>query len=152
MKINVTVNGREYQRDIDDKILLQDFLSNEIGLKSVSRDCEGGYCGACTVNFNGWPVNSCLVFAMEADGGAVVTIEGMANNKQAIALKDAFQRNSASVCEKCMPGFIISLVSFLSGHSYFDENEVKNALKGNICDKADYDLVIKSVMEFAKKI
>ncbi len=152
MKINVTINGQEYQRDIDDKILLQDFLFNEMGLKSVAKNCEEGCCGACTVNFNGWPVNSCLVFAMEADGGSVVTIEGMANNIQAITLKDAFKRNNASVCEKCMPGFIISLLSFLSGHSYFDEKEVYHALKGNMCDKADYKLVVKSVMEFAKKL
>ncbi|MBF0547710.1 MAG: (2Fe-2S)-binding protein [Candidatus Riflebacteria bacterium] len=147
MRINVNVNGRDYIREISENRLLLAFLREDLGLTGTKEGCGAGECGACTVILNGKTVNSCLVLAAEADGGAVETIEGEAQNGKLTELQKAFHKNHASQCGFCTPGMIMSLKAFLKDNPNPNEHQIKEAMEGNFCRCTGYRQIIEAVQD-----
>lgn len=143
--IRVRVNGVDYHREVESRRLLADFLRKDLGLTGSHIGCEHGVCGACTVLFNGRPSQSCLLFAVQADGGEVVTIEGLAKDGTLHPLQEAFSKAHGLQCGFCTPGMLISALSLLDESSDPTEEEIRSAISGNICRCTGYVNIVKAV-------
>lgn len=143
--IEVTVNGRLVQRRIPTTMRLLDFLREELHLTGAKLVCGEGECGACTVFLNGKTVNSCLIFAVEAHGGEIVTIEGLGNRQRFTPLQRAFIEAHAVQCGYCIPGMILSAEYLLQRKPLPDRSEIREALAGNICRCTGYQKIIDAV-------
>lgn len=131
------------------RLLLSDFLREELGLTGTHVGCEHGVCGACTVLLNGEPVRSCLMLAVQADGAEVETVEGLARGGQLHPLQQAFQRHHAVQCGFCTPGFLV-MASWLVRHNPKPtEAEIREALSGNLCRCTGYQNIVQAVMSAA---
>src|SRR2546425_1005381 len=128
----VTVNGIQYERDVEPRLLLSDFLRQDLGLTGTHVGCEHGVCGACTVLLDGEPVRSCLMLAVQADGAALTTVEGLAPGgpDELHPLQTAFREAHALQCGFCTPGILMTLVAFLRDHAAPGEAEIRDALGG----------------------
>lgn len=145
-RIMVTVNGIPYERDVDVRLLLTDFLRHELGLVGTHVGCEQGVCGSCTVLLNGVAVRSCLTLAVQADGQSLTTIEGIAPAPGKLhPLQQAFQNEHALQCGFCTPGFVISAYSLLQDNPNPSRDEIREALAGNICRCTGYRNIINAV-------
>src|SRR3972149_5962535 len=147
--IAVTVNDQEYQREVEPRLLLSDFLRHELGLTGTHVGCEHGVCGACTVLVDGEAVRSCLMFAVQADGRAVETVEGLATNGELHPLQAAFRDAHALPCGVCTPGILMTLVPFLREHPAPDEHTIREALCGNLCRCTGYANIVAAVKRAA---
>jgi len=145
MKIKVKVNGKWTQRNVDENRLLLQFLREDLGLTGTKEGCGQGECGACTIIFNGMPVNSCLVFAVEADGADIRTIEGEAKNGAYSKIQQAFNDHHAVQCGFCTPGMIMSVRALLAKHPKPSDAVIKEALDGNFCRCTGYQQIIEAV-------
>ena len=145
--VDLTVNGVAARRTIEPRLLLSDFLRNELGLTGTHVGCEHGVCGACTVLLDGEAVRSCLVFAVQADGRAVTTVEGLtAGAGDALhPLQAAFREAHGLQCGFCTPGILMTLVPFLRDHPHPDEREIREALSGNLCRCTGYQNIVAAV-------
>jgi len=143
--LHLTVNGGEVFAEIDPNKTLLWFLREYLGLTGAKEGCGAGECGACTVILNGRAVNSCLVMALEADGGDVRTIEGEAVNGKLSALQESFIENNGFQCGFCTPGMIMSARALLDRNPDPTDDEIKEALQGNLCRCTGYEAIIKSV-------
>ncbi len=148
--IRVTVNGATYERAVDTRALLADFLRHDLGLHGTHVGCEHGVCGACTVQLDGAPVRSCLMLAVQADGHAITTIEGLAAPGALHPLQAAFQATHALQCGFCTPGILMTLDAFLLEHPAPDEAEIRESLAGNICRCTGYQSIVAAVVEAAR--
>ncbi|SFJ30012.1 (2Fe-2S)-binding protein [Thermoflavimicrobium dichotomicum] len=151
-KISVTVNGVKYEREVNVRTLLSDFLRRELGLTGTHVGCEQGVCGACTILIDGQAIRSCLTLAVQADGRSVTTIEGIGSPEQLHPIQQAFWENHGLQCGFCTPGFVISAYAFLSENPNPTDEEIREALSGNLCRCTGYQGIIKSVKAVAEKM
>ncbi len=149
--IAVTVNGAQYERAIEPRMLLSDFLRHELGLTGTHVGCEHGVCGACTVLFDGQPVRSCLMFAVQADGHEIRTIEGLGTLEDLHPLQQAFQDAHALQCGFCTPGFLMTLVPFLESNPNPTEKEIREAISGTLCRCTGYQHIVDAVKLVVKR-
>ena len=147
--VTLTVNGIEYERTVEPRYLLVDFLRHELGLTGTHIGCEQGVCGACTVLLDGETARSCLHFAVQVSGAEITTIEGVAADAGLSPIQDAFHRNHALQCGYCTPGFVLTTVELLRENSTPDEAEIRLGLTNNICRCTGYVNIIKAVAEAA---
>jgi aerobic carbon-monoxide dehydrogenase small subunit len=152
VNINVTINGTEYQTLVEARTLLSDFLRHDLGLTGTHVGCEHGVCGICTILLDGDPVRSCLMFAAQADGHKITTVEGLGTVENMHPLQEAFQEAHGLQCGFCTPGFLMTLVPFLQKHPNPTEEEIRHAISGNLCRCTGYQKIVESVKLAAKKI
>ncbi|MFU7514755.1 (2Fe-2S)-binding protein [Clostridium sp. HCS.1] len=146
-KIHLNVNGEEVFVEVEPNKTLLWLLREELELTGTKEGCGAGECGACTVILNGKAVNSCLVMALEADGGYVQTIEGEAKNGNLSKLQEAFIKHNGLQCGFCTPGMIMSARALLNNNPKPNREEIKEAMQGNLCRCTGYEAIIKSVEE-----
>ena len=147
--ITVVVNGSRYERSIEARLLLSDFLRHDLGLTGTHVGCEHGVCGACTVLLDGEPVRSCLMFAVQADGHEVRTVEGLANGDALHPLQQAFHASHALQCGFCTPGILMTLVAFLRDNPNPEEKQIREAISGNLCRCTGYANIVEAVQRIA---
>jgi carbon-monoxide dehydrogenase small subunit len=145
-RIAVAVNGERFEREVEARTLLSDFLRHDCGLTGTHVGCEHGVCGACTVQLDGEPIRACLLFAVQADGRAVRTVEGMAEPDGTLhPLQRAFHECHGLQCGFCTPGFLMTLEPFLRDHPDAGEDEIREALAGNLCRCTGYEGIVEAV-------
>lgn len=150
--ITVSVNGAPQTRAVEPRLLLSDFLRHDLGLTGTHVGCEHGVCGACTVLMDGQSVRSCLVFAVQADGAEVTTVEGLAPSADGMhPLQEAFRDAHGLQCGFCTPGILMSMVPFLRDHPSPDEDEIREALSGNLCRCTGYENIVQAVKLAAER-
>ena len=149
-KIDITVNGKEYQRDLEARMLLVHFLRDELDLTGTNIGCETSLCGACTVLVDGQSVKSCTQLAVQADGCSITTIEGLERDGELHCLQQSFWDNHGLQCGYCTPGMILAAWDLLSKNKAPTEKEVRKALKGNICRCTGYQNIVKAVRKAAE--
>ena len=152
VEITVTVNGTEYRRSVEPRMLLSDFLRHELGLTGTHVGCEHGVCGSCTIVFDGEAVRSCLLFAAQADGHEIMTVEGLGTPDNLHPLQEAFREKHALQCGFCTPGFLMSLTPFLAEHPNPDREEIREAVSGNLCRCTGYENIVDAVELAAEKM
>ena len=145
--IKLTVNGIAYQGSVDVRTTLADFLRDELNLTGTHLGCEHGICGACTILFNGDAVRSCLLLAVQADGASLMTVEGLARGEELHPLQRAFQENHALQCGFCTPGFLMTAYAFLSDTPHPTEDQVRDAISGNICRCTGYAPIVQAILQ-----
>ena len=144
--IRLTVNERAYERPVEPRLLLSDFLRHDLGLTGTHVGCEHGVCGACTVLLDGVPVRSCLMLAVQAHEHAITTVEGLASGPEALhPLQQAFWEKHGLQCGFCTPGFLMTLLPFLQEHSDPSETEIREAISGNLCRCTGYQHIVQAV-------
>lgn len=148
----MTVNGVKYEREVNVRTLLTDFIRRELGLTGTHVGCEQGVCGACTILLDGDAVRSCLTLAVQANGRSVTTIEGLGSPEQLHPIQEAFREKHGLQCGFCTPGFIITVSAYLAENPDPSEHEIREALSGNICRCTGYQNIIESVIEAAQKM
>jgi aerobic-type carbon monoxide dehydrogenase small subunit (CoxS/CutS family) len=147
MKIQLTVNGGVYSRDVEENRTLLRFLREDLGFTGTKEGCGAGECGACTVFFNGKTVNACMVLAVEADGAVVDTIEGEVKDGQLSAVQQAFDHNHGLQCGFCTSGMVLSVKELLHRNPHPTEHEIRDGLEGNFCRCTGYQQIVESVLE-----
>ncbi len=133
-------------------MLLSDFLRHELGLTGTHVGCEHGVCGACSVLFDGQPIRSCLMFAVQANGHEILSIEGLGTIDKLHPIQESFMEAHALQCGFCTPGFILTLVPFLDKNPNPDEHEIRQAISGNICRCTGYQNIVDAVKLAAEKM
>ena len=149
--ITVTVNGRSYEKLVEVRKTLADFLRGDLNLTGTHLGCEHGVCGACTVLVNGEAIRSCLLLAVQADGANLMTVEGLARDGILHPVQKAFHENFAVQCGFCTPGFLMSAYAFLQENTEPNEEQVRDALSGNICRCTGYLSITQAVLDAAKQ-
>jgi aerobic-type carbon monoxide dehydrogenase small subunit (CoxS/CutS family) len=149
--VSIDINGDTHEADVEPRLLLSDFIRHEARLTGTHVGCEHGVCGACTVQLDGDPVRSCLMFAVQASGRAVRTVEGMTEGRdgELSSLQQAFHEHHALQCGFCTPGFLISLEPFLAQVDDPTEDQIREALSGNLCRCTGYQNIVKAVQSAA---
>lgn len=150
--VSLTCNGEYYEREVDARMLLSDFLRHEVDLTGTHVGCEHGVCGACTVLFDGLPVRSCLMFAVQADGHEILTVEGLGTPENLHPIQEAFWEAHGLQCGFCTPGFLMTLVPFLNENPDPSEDEIRTAISGNICRCTGYQHIVDAVQLAAEKM
>ena len=150
--VRLSVNGVEQQGLAEPRTLLVDFLRAELGLTGTHVGCEQGVCGACTVRLDGEIVRSCLMFAVQAEGVSVETVEGLARGGELHPIQQAFHEQHGLQCGFCTPGLLLATVALLESDPDPSEAEIREALSGNICRCTGYVGVVASVHEAARKL
>lgn len=143
--VSVTVNGEPYRRLVEARTTLVDFLREECDLTGTHVGCEHGVCGACTVLVDGVAIRSCLLFAVQADGADVTTVEGLTPSDGLSPIQEAFRRHHGLQCGFCTPGFIVTVHSFLASNPSPTRKEIRDALAGNLCRCTGYQGIIAAV-------
>lgn len=150
MPIRVTVNGEEHRRTVDVRMLLADFLREELELRGTHLGCEHGVCGACTVLIDGEPARSCLTLAVQTDGVEIRTVESLVEDGGLNRLQQAFTDNHGLQCGFCTPGFLMTITYLLENDvPVDDEAELRKLLSGNICRCTGYHGIVDAVQETA---
>ena len=145
-KVSIEINGETYERDIEPRLLLSDFIRHEAGLTGTHVGCEHGVCGACTVQIDGQPVRSCLTLAVQAEGRSLTTVESLADEDGTLhPLQQAFHETHGLQCGFCTPGFLMSLEPLLGEARDFDDREIREALAGNLCRCTGYQNIVAAV-------
>lgn len=145
ISISVTVNGLQFERSVEPRTLLSDFLRHELRLTGTHVGCEHGVCGACTVLVNGEAVRSCLMFAIQARGSEVLTVEGLSGYDETLhPLQAAFREAHGLQCGFCTPGVLMTLVPFLQEHPDPSERAIREAISGNLCRCTGYQNIVEA--------
>jgi carbon-monoxide dehydrogenase small subunit len=160
--VSITVNEKTYTREVEARLLLSDFLRHELGLTGTHVGCEHGVCGACTILFDGESARSCLMFAVQADGHHITTVEGLSNSSPLSGgteggiglhpLQQAFWEAHGLQCGYCTPGILMTLVPFLQRNPDPTEEEIRQALSGNLCRCTGYQHIVDAVKLAAEKM
>jgi carbon-monoxide dehydrogenase small subunit len=148
-KITVTVDGVTYTDDVEPRLLLVHYLRDQVGKTGTPVGCDTSNCGACTVHLNGASVKSCSVLAVQADGGEVTTIEGMANGEWH-PLQQAFHTEHALQCGYCTPGMIMAAADLLRNNPHPSDQEIREGLEGNLCRCTGYQNIVRAVRRAAE--
>ncbi len=152
-EITVSVNGVRYRRRVESRMLLSDFLRHDLGLAGTHVGCEHGVCGACTVLLDSQPVRSCLMFAVQADKHEISTVEGVAGKDgEYHPLQQAMHDHHGLQCGYCTPGILMTMMAFLEENRSPTEEEVREALSGNLCRCTGYQNIVDAVMAAAKRM
>jgi carbon-monoxide dehydrogenase small subunit len=147
--ISLTVNGKAYSGEVESRTLLTHFLRDTLRLTGTHMGCVVGRCGACTVVWNGTPVKSCMVFAVQAEGSEILTVEGLAQDKRLHPLQEAFWKNDAVECGYCTPGMLMSAYGLLRKNSQPSDGQIKKAISGNLCRCTGYGNIVAAIKEAA---
>jgi aerobic carbon-monoxide dehydrogenase small subunit len=150
--VTVTVNGTRYQRDIEPRLLLSDFIRHELSLTGTHTGCEHGVCGSCTVLLEGLATRSCLCLAVQADGLSVETVESLGRIDALHPLQQAFWEKHGLQCGFCTPGMLITLTEFLRDNPNPTEQEVRIAISGNLCRCTGYQGIVLAALDAAKRL
>lgn len=150
--VTLRVNGIEYVRSVENRKLLSDFIREDLELTGTHVGCEHGQCGCCTILFNGESVKSCLMFAVQADGAEIMTIEGLANNGTLHPLQQAFTDNHGLQCGFCTPGQIMNALYLLRNKPNPTEDEIRAGMSGNLCRCTGYVNIVKSIEDAAGRM
>jgi aerobic carbon-monoxide dehydrogenase small subunit len=149
--VRVKINGQDYERDVDLRSTLADFLREDLDLTGTHVGCEHGVCGACTVLFDGLPVRACLMLAAQADGHEVTTIEGVAPSGDDLhPLQEAFWAKHGLQCGYCTPGIIMSACAFLEERPAPSEGEIREMLAGHLCRCTGYHFIVEAIVQAAR--
>ena len=152
VKISVNVNGTNYEREVEPRMLLVHFLREELNLTGTHVGCDTSSCGACTVHLDGKALKSCTMLAVQANGHSVTTIEGLATNGALHPLQEGFHQEHGLQCGFCTPGMIMTAADLLNNNSNPTEHEIREALEGNFCRCTGYHNIVKSVQHAANKM
>jgi aerobic-type carbon monoxide dehydrogenase small subunit (CoxS/CutS family) len=150
IEADVTVNGRRYREAVEARLLLSDFLRGRLGLTGTHVGCEHGVCGACTVRLDGVAVRSCLLFAVQADGLEVVTVEGLAGRAGLTPLQEAFRRHHALQCGFCTPGILVAAEDLLNREPHPSRRRILEMLSGHLCRCTGYTPIVDAIEEIAR--
>jgi len=145
MKVRMTVNGKDYSNEVEPRLLLIHYLREQLGLTGPHVGCETSLCGACTIELNGRAVKSCAMFAVQADGAKITTIEGLAYDGQLHGMQEAFWNEHALQCGFCTPGMIMTSKQILERNPHPTEEEIREGLSGNICRCTGYQHIVNAV-------
>jgi carbon-monoxide dehydrogenase small subunit len=148
--ITLTVNGERVTRRAEARTHLIDFLRGDLGLSGAHAGCEHGVCGACTIRLDGAIVRGCLVLAVQADGAAVETIEGLSDSGEIRDLQDAFIRRNAAQCGYCTPGMLVTAADILKAPQGLTRTAIREAISGNYCRCTGYQAIVDAIDEVAK--
>ena len=150
--IVVTVNGQRYERQVESRLLLSDFIRHTLLLAGTHVGCEHGVCGACTILLDGAPVRSCLLLAVQANGHDIMTVEGLTLDRERLhPLQEAFRDSHALQCGYCTPGILMTMKAFLDANPKPTEPEVREALSGNLCRCTGYQHIVDAVLLAAER-
>jgi carbon-monoxide dehydrogenase small subunit len=150
MHVAITVNGVSREADLEPRTLLVDFIRDHVGLTGTKIACDTSQCGSCTVHLDGRAVKSCTVLAVQADGRAVTTIEGLASNGALHAMQEAFREKHGLQCGYCTPGMIMAAVDLLAASPQPTDDEIRHGLEGNLCRCTGYENIVRAVREAAE--
>jgi carbon-monoxide dehydrogenase small subunit len=151
--ISVTINGEVYEREVETRLTLADFIRHEVLLTGTHVGCEHGVCGACTILVNERTARSCLMLAVQANGQEIMTVEGIApNDTELHPLQQAFQDNHGLQCGFCTPGMLTTLIEFLGDNPDPTEQEVREAISGNLCRCTGYQGIVAAALDAAKRL
>jgi carbon-monoxide dehydrogenase small subunit len=151
-QISVTVNGTAHRSDVEPRTLLVHYLRDVLGLTGTHVGCDTSQCGACTVMLDGVGVKACTVFAVQADGASVLTIEGLAKNGRLHPLQESFSVEHGLQCGFCTPGMIMAAYDLLGRNPHPSEEEIRTGLEGNLCRCTGYHNIVKAVQRAAERI
>lgn len=151
-EVRVRVNGHEYSAVVEVRKTLADFIREDIGLTGTHLGCEHGMCGACTIVVDGRAVRSCLMFAVQADGGEITTVEGLGTPERMHLIQQAFRDHHGLQCGFCTPGFLMTTVAFLNENPYPTDEEIREALGGNLCRCTGYQGIVEAVRDAAQRL
>ena len=146
--VEVEINGRSYEADVESRLLLSDFIRHEARLTGTHVGCEHGVCGACTIQLDGEPVRSCLLFAVQANGHSIRTVEGMTDglpDGELHPLQQAFHEKHGLQCGFCTPGFLMSMESVIEDKREMSDRDIREALAGNLCRCTGYQNIVESI-------
>jgi aerobic-type carbon monoxide dehydrogenase small subunit (CoxS/CutS family) len=150
-EVSVTVNGTSYRRSVESRMLLSDFLRHDLLLAGTHVGCEHGVCGACTVLLDGAPIRSCLMLAVQANGHELTTIEGLASADGELSpVQKAMHEHHGLQCGYCTPGILTTMTAFLKQNPSPSEDEVREALSGNLCRCTGYQHIVDAMMAAAQ--
>ena len=150
MRVAVAVNGRSYREDVEPRLLLSDFLRHTLGLTGTHVGCEHGVCGACTVRLDGASVRSCLLFAVQADGSEVETVEGLAVDGRLSPLQEAFRARHALQCGFCTPGILMAAADFVERSPHPTREQVEELLSGHLCRCTGYEPIVDAILDASR--
>jgi aerobic carbon-monoxide dehydrogenase small subunit len=145
LPVHVTVNSKTYERTVPSRLLLVDFLRDELGLTGTHVGCDTTHCGACTVLVDGRAIKSCTMFAVQADGSEVTTIEGLAHDGRLTELQESFHRSHGLQCGFCTPGIVLAAHELLSLNPHPTDAEIREGISGNLCRCTGYQNIVKAV-------
>jgi len=148
--IELTVNGASYRRTVEGRMLLSDFLRHDLLLAGTHVGCEHGVCGACTVLLDGAPVRSCLMLAVQANGHELATVEGLATDDELHPVQKAMHEHHGLQCGYCTPGILMTMTAFLKENAAPSEDDVREALSGNLCRCTGYQNIVDAMLHAAK--
>ena len=152
-EVTLSVNGVRYQRRVESRVLLSDFLRHDLCLAGTHVGCEHGVCGACTILLDGQPVRSCLMFAVQADKQQISTVEGLAGaDGEYHPLQQAMHDHHGLQCGYCTPGILMTMTAFLDENRSPSEEQVREARSGNLCRCTGYQNIVDAVMTAAKRM
>ena len=149
-RISLTVNGVVYEKDVEPRLLLADFLRETLGLTGTHVGCEHGVCGACTVLLNGDSVRSCLTFAVQLDGAEIETVESLGHVESLSELQQAFREHGALQCGFCTPGMLMTSVDLLKKYPLASDEEIREGLSGNLCRCTGYEHIVDALRAVVK--
>ena len=152
MKVSMRVNGVDYEHDVEPRTLLVQHLHENLRLTGTHVGCDTSQCGACTIHVNGEAVKACTMFAIQADGAEITTIEGLATNGELHPMQKAFWENHGLQCGYCTPGMIMASVDMLKNNPNPTEEEIRHGLEGNFCRCTGYHNIVKSVKAAAESM
>ena len=151
--IKMNVNGAAYEREVEVRLTLADFLRHTLHLTGTHLGCEHGVCGACTILIDGRSARSCLMLAVQADGQDVLTVEGIAPSADTLhPLQEAFREHHGLQCGFCTPGMLTTLIEFLRDNPDPTEHEVRVAISGNLCRCTGYEGIVEAALDAAKRL
>jgi aerobic-type carbon monoxide dehydrogenase small subunit (CoxS/CutS family) len=152
VRVATTVNGTRHEREVEPRLLLADFIRHELGLTGTHVGCEHGVCGACTILVDGVPMRACLMFAVQANGRALETVEGLAPERDRLhPLQEAFRDAHGLQCGFCTPGILMTMKAFLDENANPGEAEIREALSGNLCRCTGYQHIVDAVKLAAER-
>ena len=151
-QVTITVNGKAYTREIESRLLLVHFIRETLGLTGTHIGCDTTSCGACTVSLDGEAVKSCTVFAVQADGATIETVEGIATNGKLHPLQEGFWEKHGLQCGFCTPGMLISARALLARNPKPTEDEIRHGISGNLCRCTGYNKIVEAIQYAADKL
>ncbi len=149
--VKLNVNGVQYEQEVDSRVLLVDFIREKLGMTGTHVGCDTSSCGACTIHIDGKAVKSCTMFAVQADGSQITTIEGMCKSGELHPLQEGFKEEHGLQCGFCTPGMIMTAADLLNQNNNPSEEEIRCGLDGNFCRCTGYQNIVKAVQYAADK-
>jgi carbon-monoxide dehydrogenase small subunit len=152
VKVTMTINGTSYSHDVEPRLLLVHYIRENVGLTGTHIGCDTSQCGACTIIMNGMAVKACTLFAVQADGAQITTIEGLAKNGQLHPIQEGFWEKHGLQCGYCTPGMIMASYQLLERYPKPSEAEIRHQLEGNLCRCTGYHNIVKAIQYAAEKM